>query len=396
MPKKRFLLLASLFLSSIACGNNCWAQDFTIISLPDTQNEAQFFPQVMASQMKWIVANRGALNIQFVLGEGDIVNNGASTAQMQNGDAAYRVLDSAGIPYVVAICNHDYNGANPKASRNVAGFNQWFGPGRFRGRAYYKGNFPSGSNENSYGVVSISGKPYLFMTLEFMPRSAQVAWAESVLSANADKEAIIVTHSFMNVDNARVDRCSADMPSGNLSGDDLWAKLRKHANVIMVLSGHLTSGQVSRRSDIADNGNLVNQIFTNYQTAPAGGNGWLRIITFHPSSNTITVKTYSPWLNQFKTDSSNQYTVFYHNPHLHSGKGTLTGKVRSASCAIIAGAKVTAGGVSTMTGSDGRFSLALPPGSYTITVSRSGWFTSTKMDHVADSFKTEMRFYLTK
>src|SRR5215471_9323117 len=385
MPKKFFLLQALLSLVVFAGVGRCCAQDFTIISLPDTQNEAQFFPQVMASQMRWIVNNRAAWNIQFVVGEGDIVNNGASTAQMQNADAAYKSLDNAGIPYLVAIGNHDYNGANPKASRNVSGFNQWFGPGRFRGRGYYRGNFPSGSNENSFGVVSISGKQYLFITMEFMPRSAQVAWAEGVLSANADKEAIIVTHSYMNVDNTRVDRCGADMPAGNLSGDELWARLRKHANVIMVLSGHLTSGQVSRRSDVADNGNLVNQIFTNYQTFPAGGDGWLRIITFHPSANTISVKTYSPWLNQYKTDSANQYTVFYHNPHLQSGKGTLTGKVRSTSCAIIAGAKVTAGGVSTTTGADGRYSLSLPPGSYTVTVSRAGWFTATKMDYVADS-----------
>ena len=60
------------------------SQDFSIIVLPDTQNEAQFFPQVMNSQTTWIVNNADALNIQMVLGLGDIVNDGAIDAQQQN------------------------------------------------------------------------------------------------------------------------------------------------------------------------------------------------------------------------------------------------------------------------------------------------------------------------
>src|SRR5690242_13244187 len=44
--------------------------DFTIIALPDTQNESQFFPAALSSQTKWIAANRRELNIQMVLGEG--------------------------------------------------------------------------------------------------------------------------------------------------------------------------------------------------------------------------------------------------------------------------------------------------------------------------------------
>lgn len=90
-------------------------QDFSIVVLPDTQNEAQFFPQVMNSQTTWIENNADALNIQMVLGVGDIVNDGAVDAQQQNADAAIRVLDNAGIPYQLAIGNHDYDNADPKA-----------------------------------------------------------------------------------------------------------------------------------------------------------------------------------------------------------------------------------------------------------------------------------------
>src|SRR6476660_10260737 len=87
----------------------CWAvqpmtsaqtipPDFTVVVLPDPQNETQYFPQVRNSQTKWIVNNQKALNIQMVLTEGDNINDGASTAQLQNLDAAFRLLENAGVP----------------------------------------------------------------------------------------------------------------------------------------------------------------------------------------------------------------------------------------------------------------------------------------------------------
>src|SRR5689334_23896542 len=128
-----FLALLCLFVAAPVL-----AQDFTIIALPDTQNEAQFFPTVLNSQTQWIVNNQQDLNIQMVLGDGDIVNDGADPAQEQNADAAFRLLDMAGVPYMLAIGNHDYDGANPKLSRSVTGFNGTFGPARYAGKAFYQ------------------------------------------------------------------------------------------------------------------------------------------------------------------------------------------------------------------------------------------------------------------
>src|SRR5690349_12216241 len=110
LPLRRSLVSACLLVCIVpALVSRAVAQDFSIVVLPDTQNEAQFFPQVMNSQTKWIAANANAQsrNIQMVLGVGDIVNDGASTAQQQNADAAIRVLDNASIPYLLAIGNHD-------------------------------------------------------------------------------------------------------------------------------------------------------------------------------------------------------------------------------------------------------------------------------------------------
>src|SRR6185437_11090288 len=85
----------------------CAAQsgDFTIIALPDTQNESQFFPGALSAQTQWIASHRHELNIQMVLGEGDIVNDFSSLGQQQNAYRAFRILDNAFLPYLLAIGN---------------------------------------------------------------------------------------------------------------------------------------------------------------------------------------------------------------------------------------------------------------------------------------------------
>lgn len=388
-------LLSLLLVFSAA--SQAQLPDFSIVVLPDTQNEAQFFPQVLNTEVQWIVANRTALNIQAVLGEGDIVNDGAETDQQQNADAAFRQLDSAGLPYLLAIGNHDYDGAAPKPSRPVVGFNQWFGPPRYAAKPYYKGNFPAGSNENFYGVINIAGKNFLLMALEYYPRAEAMTWAMGILQANPDKEAIIVTHNYEFVDGSRESRCDTqDMPVGNATGDDMWSTLRKLPNVIMVLSGHLTNAQSAHRTDVADTGSLVNEMFVNYQTFPNGGDGWLRILTFHPSSNSISAQTYSPFLDQFVTDAANQFTVLYHNPNPATGSGTIGGKVRNSNtCAPLSGIKVSLQGASATTAADGTYSLAVPPAAYSISASGAGWISGTQQESVSDSFGTNLNFYLT-
>jgi hypothetical protein len=371
------------------------AQDFSLVLLPDAQNETQFYPQVLASQTNWVVQNQAALNIQALLGLGDIVNDGASATQEQSADAAIRSLDNAGIPYFLAIGNHDYDGATP---RNATTFNQWFGPARYANYPYYMGNYPTGSNENFYGVLTISGQPYLFLVLEFAPRDATLAWAASVIAANPDKLVIVITHSYMFYDNTRVDQCDTHDMSSDNSGDAVWAKLTsQYPNIIMVVSGHVTSGNAGRRADLGVNGNLVNQMFSNYQTVANGGNGWLRILKFHPSQNTIDVLTYSPFLNSYQTDAANQFTVYYQTPMLSAGgQGTVSGLVRNASsCAAIPGATISVQGTTTTTNSGGQYSVTLPIArSVPVSASVSGFGSVTQNAVINEGYSTDLNFFL--
>ena len=125
----------------------------------------------------------------------------------------------AGVPYLLAIGNHDYDDANPKQPAVSLALTSGLAPTRYAGKSFYQASFSSGSNENFYGFLTIEGKPYLFLMLEYRPRSAVLDWAESILQANPDKEAVIVTHSYVMTNGKREDLCDTqDMPAGNANG----------------------------------------------------------------------------------------------------------------------------------------------------------------------------------
>src|SRR3954449_200315 len=74
------------------------SQDFSIVVLPDTQYYSASYPQIFNAQTQWISANRDALNIQLVIGVGDIVDGPMQTSQWQNADTAVKYLDGV-VPY---------------------------------------------------------------------------------------------------------------------------------------------------------------------------------------------------------------------------------------------------------------------------------------------------------
>jgi hypothetical protein len=395
---KLFLCVVATLLCSAS------AQDFTIVTLPDTQFYSASNPQIFTAQTKWIRDNAAALNIKLVLGEGDIVNGGGEISQWQNADSAMKLLDGV-VPYMSVIGNHDYDQNDPsRRTASTVNFNSYFGPNRYAGQAWYKGTFTPGSNENFYGTFAFSGTTFLVIALEFMPRSAVLDWANSIIAANPDKEVIILTHAYEYSDDTRIGRCDEwNKTSFNLDtdndGNDMWNKVvRKHQNVALVLSGHVTAGDgTGRRTDLGDNGNLVNQVLADYQTLPNGGNGWLRIMTFHPAANTIDVKTYSPFLDAYMTDAENQFTLTWHAPGGFPGQpGTIDGRVRSAiDCRNLGGATVSAGGVSTVTDVTGLYKLALPAANgVAVKVVASGWIPQTASVNVFAGVGTQSEFFI--
>src|SRR5579859_4356669 len=397
MPQRNFFvaLLLTLFLCAMstqvpaqtAAPSPTPLDEFTIVALPDTQFYSSLYPQIFAAQTQWIANHVHDQNIRLVVGLGDIVDGGGDLTQWQNADAAVRLLDGQ-VPSMMAIGNHDYDQNNPAGrTASTKNFNSFFGPARYAGAAWYKGSFPAGSNENFYGVVTVNGRNYLIVVLEFAARDSSLAWADAVLKANQDKDAIIVTHMFTYADNMRISGCDLNSAASfgvgqDNNGEDMWWKLvRKYPNIHLVLSGHVVQGDgTGRRMDLGLNGNLVNQILSDYQSYALGGSGYLRLIRISPSLNRVSVSTYSPYLDASLTDDHNQFIVPYHNPGVSTAPGTLSGKVKSAlDCSPAAGVTVAYSGGSAVTDANGNFSMsANARKSLAITAGKSGWLSDAR------------------
>ncbi len=384
---RRTYLLAAFLTPGYSALAQVTTPDFSVVVLPDTQFYSQSYPEAFNAQTQWIVNNSANYNIQFVLGEGDVVDVAEQPVQWQNADAAIRLLDNANIPYVLTLGNHDYADENP-SDRDTTAFNSYFGPSRYAQDSWYMGGYPSGTNDNFYAVFTVNGKQYLILALEFVPRDAALAWAKTVLDANPDKEIIVLTHSFTFTDSTRADQCdNDDIPAaGNNQGEDVWQKLLiNYPNLSLVLNGHSYIGNnAARRVDLGLQQNLVNEILSDYQNLANGGDGWMRIMTFRPLLNRIDVTTYSPYLNQYKTDSNDQFSITWHSTGVvASGTGTIAGTVLGGSaapspytCVPIVGATLTAGGTSASSASNGAFSLSLPAGNYSLSATAPGWAPS--------------------
>ncbi|MGA8287600.1 MAG: metallophosphoesterase, partial [Acidobacteriaceae bacterium] len=287
---KQTLLLIAFLAFGFSALAQVTAPDFSVVVLPDTQFYAQSYPQIFNQQTQWIVNNQANYNIQFVLGEGDVVNTAEQAVQWQSADAAVKLLDNANIPYVMAIGNHDYGNEDP-STRDSSAFNSYFGPARYAQYSWYMGGYPSGTNDNFYTVFTVNGQQYLILALEFVPQDATLVWAKSVLDANPDKEIIVLAHTFTFTDATRADQCdNDDIPAtGNNQGEDVWQKLLiNYPNLSLVLNGHSFAGaNAARRADLGLQQNLVNQILADYQNLANGGDGWMRIMTFRPLLNRI-------------------------------------------------------------------------------------------------------------
>ncbi len=405
-----FVIAALLSLAVLPQCAQSQSSDFTIIALPDTQYYSESYPQTFTAQTQWIVNNASTLNVQMVLGLGDIVNTATNAWEYQNADTSVKLLENANIPYLLAIGNHDYSNSDDASGRTseTTNFNTYFGPSRYKNYSWYKGQYPAGSNENFYGILTINGKTYLFLMLEFYPRDSALAWANSVLAAYPSAEVIVVTHANVYIDSSLVSLCDQinaqtyNVGADN-NGDGLWTKfISQHSNISIVLSGHFawtdsTAEGVGTRTDLGVNGNIVNQMLSDYQEMTNGGDGYLRILKFSPSQNTISVSTYSPTLNAYLSDSKNQFTLQWHSTGSNpSGAGTISGVVRDVStCNAISGATASTTGASKSTDSNGNFSLSVPtPQLFTITAQANGYSSTAKTVNAWTGYPEFSKYFL--
>jgi hypothetical protein len=266
------------------------AYDFTLAWESDTQyyNE-QFYDHQLAIH-RYLLERREALNLQYLFHTGDIVDNHDQQYQWENADAAYRMLDEAGLPYGVLAGNHDVGNFD----LDWTSYGRYFGERRFAGNPWYGGSHQD--NRGHYDLFSAGGVDFVVVSMGWGPGDAEIAWMNDVLAQHPNRVAIVNLHEYL-------------LTTGGLGPipqriqDEVVAT---NPNVRMVMSGHYHDAytRIDRFDDDQDGTaeRVVTQMLFDYQGLPEGGQGFLRLLHFDNAGQRILVRTYSPSLGRYDSE----------------------------------------------------------------------------------------------
>jgi hypothetical protein len=312
------------------------ADQFKVAVISDTQcydDSAKPQPEstaIFQQQMQYLADNKAGQNIVFATHVGDIVQNGDLYAgEWTNAQNSMNILSAANMPFSVVPGNHDYDNCSHAApgNRPLAGsvsWNQNFGANStyFAGKSWYGGATDAAVNAvssgmSSYATFTAGGRTYLSLALEEEPSDGVLNWAKGVLDGHPGMPTILTTHEYLGWNNGTDGKAvrlndgnMANSPAGWNSAQQVWDKfISKNDQVFMVLCGHNFNGADGEnfRSDLNDSGHPVYQVLTDFQGntaglnghSKAGGDGWMRLMTFDTDANTIHFETYSTLLGKY-------------------------------------------------------------------------------------------------
>jgi hypothetical protein len=291
---------------------------WTLVAMPDTQNVVSTYPEILYAQTTWIAAQATALDIKYVVHEGDITND-STDAQWKTADHAFRLLDN-NVPYALSMGNHDYPGSGIVTSRDTSQFDAYFPPSRLQWQPGFVGTFEAGSAVNAMYSFEAGGQPWLIFTLEFGPGDPVLAWVGGMLQSHPTAQAILVTHAYLFTDGTRFDHVNrtdqynnphdydTDGHLGSVNdAEEMWRKvIADNPAIRLVLCGHM-HGEARLTSTRAA-GPPVHQLLADFQSESQGGAGYMRVMTF-TQDQTIVVQTYSPYLDRYWTESEDQFIL---------------------------------------------------------------------------------------
>ena len=293
MGKRVVVLVVCLILLAVPAGVQAApnppppAPNFEIVVVPDTQyyalpaNSPKFF-----SQTQFIADRQPA----FVLHVGDIVHRPRLEEQWDVADAAWDLVDAAGVPYSVSYGNHD----GDLATGDTDLYNEYFGTARYENYPWYGGNFGSG-NENHYELFTAGETDFVVVSIAWdtTPEADVLDWADDLLKEHPNRVGIVVSHELLQ-------QSGAWAPAG----EDIYEALKNNPNLRMMFAGHFTGDRF--RSD-THNGNTIHTMMVDYQNREGNGNGFLRLLDVDPASGLVRATTYSPYLDEYDSSVAANY-----------------------------------------------------------------------------------------
>jgi hypothetical protein len=264
---------------------------FTIVAVPDTQYLPADWPERMDDTFRWIAENASALNVAFVLGEGDIVQDDLPD-EWAVAEAAWRRLDGV-VPYALAVGNHDMTGSD------TTRFNEAFPRSVQATLPGFGGTRDPERMDDAWHTFQAGGVDWLVLALSWTQTPEQLTWAADLIAAHPNHRVITTTHAYMQ-------------PSGSLRGQGelLWSEvLEPAAGATLVVNGHYTSPMAYHQLQVGSAGQEVAALFANYQSDEDGGSGRIRLMEVDVEAGTIRVQSYSPALDAWLDDSANAFEL---------------------------------------------------------------------------------------
>lgn len=312
---------------------------FTIAVLPDTQyytaerNGGNM--QMFYNQIQWIRDNKKGQRIEYVIHLGDITDHNLSLEWDRAKSAIYK-LDEDNIPYGLSVGNHDETpNGNPSKGDEKTDYTKYFGKNHFKDKKWYGGGMGGNDNsDNHFDIFTANGIKFIAVYFVYNEpgnksysesyEAQTLKWADSVLTANADRKAILVTHSMLgkpkgSESNQKEGTGNNNVPSEyTKQGKQIYNMAKHHPNVFLTLGGHI-SGEGFRRDTY--NGSTIKGYLTDYQFRENppyggvkdrnGGNGTMRLMKFNTTKQTLAVTTFIPKTNGtviYETDGDSQFT----------------------------------------------------------------------------------------
>jgi hypothetical protein len=266
------------------------AYDFTLAWETDTQYyNAQYYEHQLEIH-DFVLDQREELNLQYMFHTGDVVDDSTVEQQWLNATSAYTMLDDANLPYGVLAGNHDVG----QQESDFTAFSKYFGTERYNSNDWFGGDFQD--NRGHYDLITAGGMDFVMLYMGWAPTPDAIAWMNQVIQAYPERKVMINLHEFMLTTGGL----------GPIPQQIMDEVVAPNPNVITVFSGHYHDA-FTRTDSFDDTGDgiadrTVYSMLFDYQGLPEGGLAYLRLLHFDNDLQQFTVRTYSPFLDDFDSD----------------------------------------------------------------------------------------------
>ena len=264
-----------------------YAYSFCVVG--DTQVVANKEPEKLACIYDWIVANKDAKKIEYVIGLGDITDKNTDAEWTVAKEQIFKL--NGVVPYSLVRGNHD----------GTTNFNKYFDVAEYRDE--FDGRYTDGKIDNTWRTFSIDNNDFLLFVLDYGASDAILNWAAGIIEKHPNHKVIITTHCYLYRDGTTLDASDVCPPNASgandgarNNGDQMWDKLvSKYENIVLVLSGHDPCDNVIATQTAGVNGNVVTQMLIDPQGVDSslGATGMVAMLYFSNDGRTLTVEQYS-------------------------------------------------------------------------------------------------------